>query len=104
MISYRIVSKTISPQSKKAHKRKHLDPKDPDYKEKLMERVLHNLSFHKGERVRIVNTSKRGIITKIHFDPTQVQWIDGKPYFIELCMDDGDYKLACPYEITRKRV
>jgi hypothetical protein len=104
VISYKITSKSLSKSECKAHKRKKIKTNDPDYKERVLERILLRLSFRKGERVRIVNTRTCRVISKIRYDVNDVNWVDDKPHFIEIVLDeDGSTFLACPYQLTKKR-
>lgn len=103
MISYKITSKNtttnIHPKSRKA-----ISPADPDYKERLMERILHKFPYHKGERVRVVGTSECGTIKHIEFDINKIRWINDSPHFITVVADDGNEFLLRISEVTRKRV
>ena len=104
MITYRMISKQLSKADKQAHKRKQLLTTDPDFKEKMLERVLQNLVFYKGERVRIVNTRDCGVVSNIRRTVDTVNWVNDKPHCIEIVMDeDGSTFLACPYQLTKKR-
>ncbi len=100
MISYKICFKNTS-QNKK-HKRERLEESDPNFKEKLLERCIKSLNFRVGSRVRLTNTSKKGIVAAIYYELKNTSWKGTKPFFIEVHWDDGEKSLACPYDLTTK--
>lgn len=103
MISYKILSKKLSSKQRTELLDDHLRADDPEFKRKLFERLYARLKFTKGCNVRIVNTSKRGIVTKVYTDLNSIKWDKDKPFFIEVCLDDGQQVVCSPYDLTRKR-
>lgn len=77
---------------------------DPDFKERLFERIFTKNTFKVGDRIRVVNTSKRGVITAINSKLDEVVWVNNTPHFIEITLDDGEMSVANMMQITRKRV
>ncbi len=108
MITYSITSRT-SPQNKRRHgfttiDREALDPKDPDYKQKLFDRVRQGLRFKVDQRVRVHGSPVCGTIKRIYWNLDDVQWENDKPYFIEVDLDNGECYSYHPGMLTTKRV
>ncbi len=105
VITYKIVSRNISPSEKSRVKRRRLDPADPDYKELLFERAFQHNPFRKDNRVRIVNTTRTATLVDVYDQLKDVIWVDNKPHFLEIEFDDTkERQVATPYQLTRKNV
>lgn len=103
MLSYKITSKQLSHQERKHHKRNRINPNDPDFKERVLERVFARLVFKENMRVRLAGTSQKGIIKRIHFDADSIVWENKQPMFIEVLLDDGKRLLCGTHQLSRKK-
>lgn len=103
MITYKILSKKLSSAQRTELLDDHLRADDPGFKQKLFQRLYSRLKFTKGCNVRIVNTGKKGIVTKVYSDFNAVKWDKDKPFFVEVCLNDGSQVICSPYDLTRKR-
>ena len=103
MLVYKIISKNISLEAKRRLK-EPLRADDPEFKQKLFARIYANCRLKKGTPIRIINSSRKGTITKIYSLYDEVKWVDHKPHFVEVLMDDGEVYIASPYGITTKIV
>jgi hypothetical protein len=103
LLVYKIISKNISLNEKRKLKDK-LRADDPEFKQKLFARIYANCRLKVGTKIRIINTSRTGVVTKIYSLYDEVKWVDHKPHFVEVLMDDGEVYIASPYGITTKIV
>jgi uncharacterized protein YlxW (UPF0749 family) len=99
MITYKIIV-TNTPSTPK---REHVSPDQPTYKEHIFRRLLNSLSFSVGARIQIKGTPRRGHVTKIVKELSDVRWNKNKPEFIQIKMDDGQEYLTHPKTLKRSR-
>lgn len=105
MITYKIISRKLSPEEKSRVKRRRLSPDDPDFQERLFERVYQHNPFREGDRVRLVGTKHTATLVNVYSELKDVIWKDDKPHFLVLEFDDDkSRKVATPFQITRKNV
>lgn len=102
MISYRIVSRLVPPSVKELNKKgARIDPKDPDFKFKIFQRIVSTTEWRKGQPIRVRGTSRKGIITKMHLVFDQVpKWEGKQPFFIEVTFSDGEVLLCAKSQLT----
>ena len=86
MIKYKIVSRESGNPS--PDRRRKVTPKDPDFKEVVIERHLRNLPFNIGDSATIRGTSKRVTIQSYIRDYSKIIWHHNKPKFIVVTMDE----------------
>jgi hypothetical protein len=98
MLSYKIISRQQPKQAKS------FDENSPEFREKIISRILSRIKYSKGQRLRVVGTNKRGVITKIHYGMENIRWEKTKPFFIEMLLDDGEVVICSPYDLTRKNL
>jgi hypothetical protein len=97
MISYKVVSQNSR---NTVPKKRHVTPKDADFKEVVLERQLKNLPWHIGDSVTIKGTSKRATIRRYLKDYNEIIWHNNKPRFIVITMDDtGDEYSVHPSQL-----
>ena len=99
MLSYKIISRQQSAKAVKSIKED-----DPDFRERIISRILSRIKYNKGDRLRIVGKNEKGIVTKIHYGMENIRWEKSKPFFIEMCLDNGDVVICSPYDLTRKKL
>jgi hypothetical protein len=99
MLSYKIISRQQSTKAVKS-----IDENSPEFKERIISRILSRIKYNKGDRLRIVGTNKKGIVTKIHYGMENIRWEKSKPFFIEMLLDDGEVLVCSPYDLTRKKL
>ena len=102
MLTYKITSHEPLPTGRKKG-RKSLRQNDPQLKEKLFEAILQRNRLKVGDRVRVVNSSRRGTVVEIIYDINKVVWQGGNPQNIIVDFDDGKTEIGCIYQLTRKR-
>lgn len=106
MLSYKIISNEPKNSSKPIPDRKVLKPSDPDFQEKVLQRILKHCSIIKGTRAKIKGSRRFGTIVKINYDHKEVTFdSQGRPLFLEFLPDDQPNILLVGYhQITRKGV
>lgn len=100
MISYKIIitnGKNVTP-----NQRKHITPKDPEFKSLVFERSLKKCTFKENQWVKIKGTSKRGRIIEVIKELDKVTWTNNRPYYLVLEMTDKSQVVANPAQLKGK--
>lgn len=80
-----------------------LDPSKEEDRKPFFLRALKRCIFRPGQRVRLVNTKKKGSITKIVRDFDQVDWTDNNAHFIIVQWADNSQSICHPGQLTTKK-
>lgn len=79
-------------------------PSDPKFKEHVFRRVLAKCNFQEGQWAKVRGTSKRVKINRIITDPQAIEWINDRPFFIEVETEDNRVFLSAPHQLHRKKM
>lgn len=88
LLSYKLVY------NKPVVKHEKLDPKDENYRESVLRRVLSGCIFHVGDTVRIRGTPLFAEVFTIVRNHNEVNWVNNSPMFIGIVTSDGVHKMA----------
>lgn len=100
LISYAII--VNHPRDQK-ETRTHFDPKDPNYRELVLARHVKANRFVAGHRVKQRGTSNRGTVSHVETDHTKVNWVNNKPFFLEVDFDSGVTRMCIPSQLKRTK-
>lgn len=106
MLSYKIVSTSSKPSSKPIPDRKVIRLSDPDYKERVLQRILKSCQYAIGQRAKMKGSRRFGTINKINYNPADIEYDNqGRPLFLEFIPDDASHAVMVgSHQITRKGV
>lgn len=98
MIVYRIISKQLKPTSGSS---KHDTSSSDEGRANIFRRSYHRYShiFKTNQKVKTKGTNKSGVIGRVYSDPTECNWFQGKPHYIEVKFDDGTVLLCHPKQL-----